>query len=61
MNFKAYDELRLLGYDRETAAKMAETYQPIGMYEQKKAKDRNRRGNFAKVIGLKVEYKKAKG
>jgi hypothetical protein len=57
MNYKAYNELRLMGHDPETAMELAKTYQLQGIYEQKKAVDHTRRGSFARVIGLKDEWK----
>jgi hypothetical protein len=58
MNYKAYNELRLMGHDPETAMELAKTYKSKGMYEQKKTVDHTRRGGFARVIGLKAEWKK---
>lgn len=59
MNFRAYDELRILGHSPEEAVKLAETYKPVGMYEEKVARDNgsHTRGN-TRAIGLKPKYKR---
>lgn len=59
MNFIAYGELRILGYDPETAVEMSKTYTPVGMYEQKPAQDWPNSGPHpVHCIGLKDEWKR---
>jgi hypothetical protein len=58
MNYKLYNYLRLIGIPASEATEIASQSQAaVDIYEQKQAVDRNRRGNFAKVIGLKDEFK----
>ena len=58
MNFKLYNYLRLMDIPKEEATEIASKSQAtVDIYEQKKSVDRNRRGGFAKVIGLKEEFK----
>lgn len=58
MNFRAIDELKILGHSPEDAVKLAETYQLIGMYEVKPTSDNaSHAGGRVPCIGLKPEYK----
>lgn len=58
MNFKAYNELRILGFSAEEAMELVETFTPVGMYEIKPTRDNgsHTRGNTA-CVGLKPEFK----
>lgn len=57
MNFRAYNQLRLLGYSPEAAALMADSHHYIEMYEEKEALDSASHAGFSPVIGLKDEFK----
>ena len=57
MNFKAIDELKILGFSAEEAVLLAETFTPVGMYEAKTETDSGSHTGFTPVIGLKPEFK----
>lgn len=58
MNFKLYNYLRLMGIPKEEATEIARQSQAIvDIYEQKKAIAPSSHGGFARVIGLKEEFK----
>lgn len=57
MNFKAYNQLRLLGYSPDEAVILQATFVADDMYEQKAETDVASHGGFAPVIGLKPEFK----
>lgn len=58
MNFRAYNELRILGFTPEEAAAQADSYTPIGMYELKETVDNGSHGGGkVRTVGLKPEYK----
>jgi hypothetical protein len=60
MNFKLYNYLKLMGVSAEIATAIASDPNvsfDIDIYEQKPVVDRNRRGGFARVIGLKDCFK----
>lgn len=57
MSFRAYNELRILGFSAEEAVLLAETFTPVGMYEEKTETDSGSHTGFTTVIGLKPEFK----
>jgi hypothetical protein len=58
MNYKAYNELRLLGHSPEEAMELAESYEPQGVYEDKTKRDYPNKGAYpVRTIGLKEELK----
>jgi hypothetical protein len=58
MNYKAYDELRFFGHSPEEAMALAETYEPVDIYEQKTERGLPSHGKYpVRAIGLKEEFK----